>query len=184
MLSDLDLINKIKKERDSKAVTELVNRHTGIYMNIVDEYSSRVAFRHKANIPDLKEDNYINIYQWALKYDPSRGMQFGSYVGNMTKYMCKTIISRGVENVEVDEKNLVNEDEDTIKQIENDSSLHDVIDEVENCGDPKFKKIFKMRYGNKPMSWREISKHVDMTHEGARKFFNKNMNLIKQHATT
>ena len=183
MISDLDLINRIKKERDSGAVTELVNRHTGIYMNVLDEYSARASFRHRANVTDLKQDHYINIYQWALKYDSSRGMQFGSYVGNMTKYMCKSIITKGTESIEIDEEKLVSPEEGIQQSVENESVLAEAKAEVKDSGDPLFKKIFKLRYGGKrQMSWREVGQAVGLTHEGARKFFNKHMGLIKEHA--
>jgi len=183
MISDLDLINRIKKDKDSEAVTELVSRHTGIYMNILDEYSTRSAFRHKANVPDLKQDNFINIYQWALKYDPTRGMKFGSYVGDMTKFMCKSIITKGTESVEVDEDKLESTEQGIAEAVGNQSVLDEVKLEVGESGDPMFKKIFKLRYGGKKqLSWRAIGRAVNMTHEGARKLFNKQMNLIKEHA--
>lgn len=183
MISDLDLINRIKKEQDSTAVSELVNRHTGIYMNILNEFAVRPCFRHKANVPDLKDDNYVNIYQWALDYDPSRGMKFGSYVGSMTKFMCKSIITKGTESVEIDEEKLVSPEEGIAEHVENESVLDEVKTEVKETDDPVFRKIFKLRYGGKKqLSWRQIGEAVNMTHEGARKLFNKHMNLIKEHA--
>lgn len=188
VITDLELINRIKNDHDSAATLSLVHAHTGIYMSVIRQYEGYSDFRARANVKDLQEDKFINIYNWALKYDPNRPtesgkpMQFGSYVGEMTKYLCKSVISRGSESVELNEDTAPTNDTEVMDTVEKDSIVDTVLAEVSQSDSKKFRRIFKLRYGNPPMSWREISRKVGMTHEGARKHFNKYMNLIKEHA--
>lgn len=182
MLSDIQLINQIKKQHDSSAALELVNRHTGIYVDIINQYSTVSDFRNKTNVDDLREDKFFNIYQWALKYDPNRGMQFGSYVGEMTKYLCKGIVSNGVQSFELNEEISPSNDTSTIETAERDSVFEEVKREVKETDDPTFKKIFALRFGDKPKSWREIGEIVGLTHEGARKVYLKHFGQIKEHS--
>jgi len=183
-VTDLQLINKIKEKNDSDAVVELVNRHTGIYMNTIRAYSVYPDFTNRVNVSDLKDDKTINIYQWALSYDPNRGMKFGSYVGNMTKFMCQNIIYHGKESKEIDENTVPTNDTEVEEQVSRDMAIEEINTEVMSCGDEKFKAIFKLRHGEHPMSWREIGKVLNMTYEGARKIYNKHIGSIKEHATT
>lgn len=183
--SDIQLINQIKDKQDSQAVVELVNRHTGIYINILQRYASNPAFSHRANVDDLKQENTINIYQWALSYNPDKNMKFGSYVGQMTKFMCKNIMCRNAEFQELDETKITSTESEVTEIAEVDSAIEDVKQEVLKINNPIFHKIFEMRHSNKkPMTWRSIGNAVNMTHEGARKLYNKHINFIRQHASS
>lgn len=134
--TDLDLITRIKSTQDSEATRELVHRHTGIYMQIINRYEAKSYFRAHANVPDLKDDRFINIYQWALKYQPDREtesgkpMQFGSYVGKMATYMCKNIVSEGTESISIDENVAPTNDTSVTDTAERDSALESVREQV------------------------------------------------------
>ena len=39
MESDLSLIDKVKKNNDSKCLTELINRHSGVYQYVIDKFA-------------------------------------------------------------------------------------------------------------------------------------------------
>jgi hypothetical protein len=216
--SDIDLIGRIKARQDSAAVTELVHRHTGIYMEIIHQYEGYSDFKSRVNASDLKDDKFLNIWQWALKYDPSRPtnsgkpMQFGSYVGEMTKYLCKEATKAGSQSVELDENIAPTNDTLVVDAAERDSALDSVRSDVEQIaakqalvnpllaeitaleddllGKRLFKDIFNLRFGGKkPLTWRAVAtelgkRGVEITHEGARKAFLKHMELIKERAQT
>jgi hypothetical protein len=181
--SDVELVSLVKIQRDSHAVTELVHRHTGAYISIINQYEAYPDFRARVNIPDLKEDKFFSIYSCALSYDPNRGMQFGTYVAEMTKFKCSTLIKRGKDNVELDEMTLPPSTDNVTLTAEKDSALEVALDEVKHTKDPVFRKIFKMRHGGKKTkTWRAIGEAVGLTHEGARKVYAKHMGLIKERA--
>ena len=180
-MTDLDLISRIKKERDSQAVSELVNRHTGVYMTVINQYSSYPRFTHRTNVNDLRDDHTLNIYQWAQSYDPSRGMKFGTYVGQMTKFMCKGILTDGQESVEFDESISPSNDTSVTDVAEKDSDLTQIAEEVGGSDEPLFRRIFKLRFGGvRQRSWRDIGKMVGLTHEGARKCYLKHIGFVKE----
>lgn len=200
-VNDLDLIariqaaNKAGTTPDSSLVTELVHRHTGAYMSVIQQYEGYSDFKARANVPDLRDDRFLNIYHFALKYDPLRASEsdkdngFGRHVFEQTRYLCKTLSARGVgcgsrlEGTELNEDNAVSNDTPVMDTVEKDSAIDIVRNEVMESDDPVFRRIFKLRHGGqRAMSWRQVAKKVGMTHEGARKAFNKHMRVIKEHA--
>lgn len=180
-ISDLQLINQIKDKADSQAVVELVNRHTGIYMTMIDRYSIYPDFLKRANVADLKEEKTINIYQWALSYDPGKETKFSSYVGSMTKHLCQNIIYRDKANLPFDETISPSNETGLIECVERDSALEEIEHEVADSEDAVFKRIFGLRHGSKMMSWRKIGKAIGLTHEGARKVYMKHIGAVKEH---
>lgn len=172
MIPDNQLIEQVKKEQNSDALNELINRHTGIYMSVINSYSGA---KHIA-IPELKEEKLYNIYNWALSYDPSKKMKFGTYVGQMTKFMCKSLITRGREFEPIE----------TIfeKTDENSSVISNVItDEIEesitDIDDDFVNKVIDYRI-NKNMTFREIGKKMNKSHEWIRIVYNKNIKTLQE----
>ena len=81
--SDLELIYLIKQDEDpSIHLNELIERHSGIYLDIINTYASKdSSFIDRA---ELIKDKNFNIYQAVVKYDPDRGAKFSTYLGNET----------------------------------------------------------------------------------------------------
>ena len=87
MESDLSLIKRIQDSRDDESLTELISRHSGIYVYIVDQYSRNERIRmNKKSI--LDEKDYM-IYKSALDYDPGRNSKFSTFLANQTKWKCQ-----------------------------------------------------------------------------------------------
>lgn len=189
--SDLQLVQRIQKAArgesdsdESAAVAELVNRHTGIYINVVKKYSCYPDFVARANVDDLKDEKFLNIYQFALKYDGSREMKFGSYVGKMTKHMCQNLITRGDESVQFNEYVAPSNETSMVEHTNHDSDIEEINLGAAKVDDPTFREIFKLRFGGqKPLSWRAIGEAVGMTHEGARKVFNRYIDQVREGVT-
>lgn len=54
----------------------------------------------------------------------------------------------------------------------------------EICTDKRFLDILQFRHFNAPkgaLSWREIGRHLDLSHERVRQIYNENIELVKQH---
>ena len=85
--SDLELISLIKQDEDpSIHLSELIERHSGIYLDIINTYASRDS--SIIDRAELIKDKDFNIYQAVVKYDPDRGAKFSTYLGNETKWLC------------------------------------------------------------------------------------------------
>jgi len=184
-VTDLELIYAATKKQDSTAITELVNRHTGIYVSIVQKYTAYPDFVNKVNVDDLKDDKAVNIYRWAMIYDPSKGMKFGTFVGERIKHKCQNLLRRAPESVELDECIAVNNDTTTIDQVEHDSDIEEIKREADGINDPKFRRVFALRFeGNRVRSWREIGQQMGLSHEAVRKIFNKHLDVMQRHLKT
>jgi RNA polymerase sigma factor (sigma-70 family) len=173
-LSDLEIIQKLKKETNKDTLlTELVSRHSGIYIDIINHYvppNSRFT-----NKDELINDKNYNIYNAALKYDPTRGAKFSTYLGNETKWMCLNIYNKQRRNPEVTTEAIIldlnqdfsiNEHEKHINR----ELLNKIMEIVGTYSDDRISKIFTMRYiegqKNKVMPWKSVSESIDMSIQG------------------
>jgi hypothetical protein len=86
-LSDLDLINNIKnKNKINECLQELIDRHSGIYLDIVNSFLKNCnndSLRH-----EIINDKEYAIYNSVLKYDENRGTKFSTFLGNEAKWIC------------------------------------------------------------------------------------------------
>jgi hypothetical protein len=178
-MTDLELIKRVKDTNDSAALVELVNMHSGIYVDTVNRFSCMPGFANKVNTNDLKDDRMFDIFSWAGKYDPTRGMKFGTYVGEMIAYKCQNLLNRAPESFQFKEEIAPNNETPSADTARKDIALNEIREEVAHIGTPLFRRIFGLRFGAQPKSWREIAEIVGMTHEGVRKHFNKYLPQVK-----
>ena len=85
-LEDQQLVENIKKNKKTEdCLQELIGRHTGIYLDIVNKYTQNGNTTNKLDLIDEKD---YNIYQAALKYKSDKGTKFPTFLGNETKWIC------------------------------------------------------------------------------------------------
>lgn len=173
--SDSELINNIKNQHDTEeSLNQLVERHSGIYIDMVNAYSSR-------DNPFIDKDELINekeykIYLAALKYDESKGTKFSTYLGNETKWSCLNTYNRNkrrpVFNSDFIE-NMADQESEESADISN-SIKRDIFNKVLNLidshPDKRVEKIFNMRYiegnKNKVMPWKNIGDSLNLSIQG------------------
>lgn len=194
MVSDLQLIKNIKEKKDSKSFTELLDRHSGIYTNIVNRYS----FHSAINKDSLIDDKVFNIYQYALDYDPNREMKFSSYIGQRIKYACQTITTKhtpliplNLMNAELpeDEKNeesfwaaKIPSEENGLDEYESGDVINKIFKILGEFKDERVLKIFKLRHSpdlKKEMPWWKIGKELNISTQTAINLYNKNLKILK-----
>lgn len=187
MKSDKQLINDVRgADAQSESLHELINRHSGIYIEIINRY-----IREDFGIirkEDLMQEKDFNIYRCALKFDPSRNTKFSTYLGNETKWMCLNLYNRNKKekfNQEISDNiyHLLSPDQDPIPSRidrEMQSEINQIIEEIP---DVRIKKIFRMRYivgqKNNVMPWKKICKEVNLSIQGCINVHNKGIKLIK-----
>ena len=123
IIDDKSLVESIKKEHDDAALRELMTRHTGLYMSMVNKIidNSNPTLKN-----DLLEQKAYNFYQFALKYDPNRNMSFATFLGERTKFLCFLERKKSIKNScsELDEE--TPSDISTTDLLEFKDSLKDV----------------------------------------------------------
>ena len=152
--SDSELINNIKNQHDiEESLNELVERHSGIYIDMVNAYSSKDS--SYIDKEELINDKEYKIYLAALKYDESKGAKFSTYLGNETKWSCLNTYNRNKR------RPVFNKKKDIFNKI---------LNLIDNHPDKRVEKIFNMRYieglKNKVMPWKNIGDSLNLSIQG------------------
>ena len=90
MENDLSLINNIKENNSGDSLLELIERHSGMYVHIVDKYIHKNSYVSRDLIIDDKD---FVIYQSALEYNPEKKSKFSTFLANQTKWKCLNAIN-------------------------------------------------------------------------------------------
>ena len=169
-IDDVELVENIKNEKDvDDCLQELIERHTGIYLDIVNKYTQHTNTSNKLDLIDEKD---YNIYQTALKYKSDRGTKFPTFLGNETKWIClnkqnKIKKEKKVAFDDISEIDLAQEDDGSKEKLE---VFKKTIELAKQHEDKRVEKIFEMRYiigeKNKVMPWKKISKELNMSIQG------------------
>lgn len=184
-LSDSDLIKSIKKKKKVyECLQELIDRHSGIYLDIVN------SFLRNCNNDSLREeiinDKEYAIYNSVLKYDENRGTKFSTFLGNEAKWMCLNASNKNKKYVELNDNTydfecIKDTYEHTVVNFQ-DQILKEFNEEISKHPDKRIQKIFSMRYsGNKKLTpWRKISKAMNLSIQGCINIHNAALNSISR----
>ena len=187
--SDLELISLIKQDEDpSIHLSELIERHSGIYLDIINTYASRdSSFIDRA---ELIKDKDFNIYQAVVKYDPNRGAKFSTYLGNETKWLCLNTYNKNKRHptITTETLDLLHPDlglyTESVKDNLKKDSLTKVLQLIKDHPDKRVEKIFKMRYiigkKNKVMPWKNIGNAMNLSIQGCINIHNAAITSIKK----
>jgi len=191
MEKDNKLIADFKNNQDSKCLEKLIERHSGIYVDMVNKYLPE-SYDHIQR-QDVLEDKDFSIYNAVINFDETKNTKFSTYLGNIAKWKCLNIYNKSKkfpqhsinsENISIDRishENFLVEPE--INKIEDKENLSKIKKMVLKSKDPRIKKIFKMRYsnGNKVTPWKKIAKKLDLSIQGCINIHNNYLKEIKKY---
>lgn len=175
----LKLINA-SKAGSSESFTVLNDSYGDLFYKICHKYRISLE-RSGVSFDEILEEKENLLFKCVRSYDPSHGAKFSTWVANQSRYFCLNKLLKF--------KNQVKEDDfdfDTLGSLpENKNIDHDLLKKVEqivnDLGDKRAFKIFKLRYGaeRKNMGWKHIGKKLHISSVTARKIHNKALSLIK-----
>lgn len=184
-LEDLQLVDNIKKDTKTEdCLQELIGRHTGIYLDIVNKYTLN---GNTTNRLDLIDEKDYNIYQAALKYEGDRGTKFPTFLGNETKWICLNKFNKRKRDPQlsiddVKESDMLQTKKEKIKK-EDLEVFSEAIKLSKAHKDKRVEKIFEMRYitgeKNKVMPWKKISEELNMSIQGCINIHNSAVEKFK-----
>ena len=184
-LEDLQLVDNIKKDTKTEdCLQELIGRHTGIYLDIVNKYTLN---GNTTNRLDLIDEKDYNIYQAALKYEGDRGTKFPTFLGNETKWICLNKFNKRKKDPQlsiddVKESDILHPKKEKIKK-EDLEVFSEAIKLSKAHKDKRVEKIFEMRYitgeKNKVMPWKKISEELNMSIQGCINIHNSAVEKFK-----
>lgn len=184
-LEDLQLVDNIKKDTKTEdCLHELIGRHTGIYLDMVNKYTLN---GNTTNRLDLIDEKDYNIYQAALKYEGDRGTKFPTFLGNETKWICLNKFNKRKRDPQlsiddVKESDILHPKKEKIKK-EDLEVFSEAIKLSKVHKDKRVEKIFEMRYitgeKNKVMPWKKISEELNMSIQGCINIHNSAVEKFK-----
>lgn len=124
-LDDYELVFLAKEEQNSQAFEELIERHTGIFMNTVSKFCPEN--RKNFWMQEMVDDKYT-VFWDAISSFSSDKSQFSTWLANITKYKCKS--QRTHEKKKVD-NTFINDLEFDLGNIEDCKSVYKYIENNE-----------------------------------------------------
>ena len=186
METDISLIQKVKKDSDQESLNLLIERHSGIYLEMVNSViPNNCDFLDKNDIID---DKNISIYKAIMNYDENKNTKFSTYLGNETRWKCLNIFNRGTKYKYIDIEDFKEHvdfiEENTIKNISSKEILDKIFNLANTHKDQRVSEIFYLRYkigeGNKTMPWKNISKKINVSIQGCINIHDRFIEEIKK----
>ena len=184
--TDIDLISSVQNGVDAnKCLQELVDRHSGIYIDMVNNYMPQsMPFVSRT---DLIDDKEYNIYKAVMKYDSTRGTKFSTHLGNETKWMCLNLYNKNKKYSQVEfDENFISSLHDDEKPYQDEIKrelFNRVIDLAKEHPDDRVGTIFEMRYvignQNRVMPWKKIGEELNMSVQGCINIHNNTLEKFK-----
>jgi RNA polymerase sigma factor (sigma-70 family) len=184
MEEDLQLILNVKKSNDEESLKELIERHSGIYVEMVNKYLPESL--EGINKNDVLEDKNFCIYDAAIKFDENKKAKFSTYIGNLARWKCLNIYNKNIKFPQSSISEIYDQSvscEPELKNIERQEELKNIFKIIDSSKDDRVKKIFKMRYkdGRKLTPWKKIAKKLDLSIQGCINIHNKHLTEIKKY---
>ena len=184
-LEDYQLVNNIQEDKEADfSLQELIDRHTGIYLDIVNKYTQSASTTNKLDLIDEKD---YNIYQAALKYKDDKGTKFPTFLGNETKWICLNKHNKKKKEPQLSIEDIKESDILEDKNVKIKSEDMEIFSEAikfsKNHKDKRVEKIFEMRYitgeRNRVMPWKKISEELNMSIQGCINIHNSAIEKFK-----
>jgi len=189
--TDVELTYNLKKDIEAEAsLQELVDRHSGIFLDIVNNYvPNNSPTSHKQDIID--EIQYY-IYNAGLKYDQTRGAKFSTFLGNEAKWLClnqhyknkKYLLAASPEGDFAFHNRAKEDDEPESSPHVNEALLCKIFEIIERHPDERVRRIFKIRYVdpefNKLTPWQQVGKKLKMSIQGCINIHNAAIKIIRK----
>lgn len=183
-MTDLDLIKKIKDNRDNESLKCLIDRHSGIFCEIVKRYQHFIS-KNGYDPKDIFEEKHLIVYQSALSYNDEKKIKFSTWLGNQARYHCLNFMNKNNHYYPTDNlflQNLIENSQLPPKENEYKENCSYYLNVLKSLKDKRVYKIFKMRFyssNKKDRSWNAIAKKLKISTQTAINIYNKNIKFLQ-----
>lgn len=183
-MTDLDLIKKIKINNDSDSLQCLIDRHTGIFYEIVKKYQYFIS-QGGHDPRDLFDDKNVIVYQSALSFNADKNIKFSTWLGNQARYHCLNFLNKNNNYFPTDNEIIQNKIESQQlqpKELINQENCDYFLNILKSLKDKRVYKIFKIRFYSttkKNRSWSAIGKKLGLSTQTVINIYNKNLEFLK-----
>lgn len=184
MENDIYLIDKVKNHADQDSIKELIDRHSGIYVEMVNKYLPES--NEGLNKQDVLQDKDFCIYDAAIKFDETKNAKFSTYIGNLARWKCLNIYNKNIKFPQSSISEIYDDSvscDSDLKRLEKEELIKKIFCKIDSMDDSRIKKIFRMRYkdGRKLTPWKKIAKKLDLSIQGCINIHNKHLTEIKKY---
>ncbi len=179
-MDDISLIEEVRHSGNNSCFQEIVNRHSGIYLQMVHNYAPK--YHSIDNTADLIDSKEYHIFAAIKNFDETRNIKFSTYLGNHTKWLCLNSANKRVHDSIDENYDCVFESEEK-EESDGQKTLNEVFSEIQTFEDKRVEKIFQMRYlngKNKLTPWRKIAKELDLSIQGCINIHNSAFKKLKK----
>ena len=191
-LTDEELVKNIQDSINAQdCLKELVNRHSGIYLDMINGYVS--THNNKSTKDEMIKEKEYQIYSSALKFDPNKGAKFSTYLGNETKWKCLNMYNRNKRHpsVPIQEELIDFFNYKFVEEAKVSSSTEfknevftKIIKQANSHPDNRVGQIFNLRYvegkENGVMPWKNVSIKLKLSIQGCINIHNSAIKQFKQ----
>ena len=189
-MKDEDLCGFIQEQKNTeKCLGILIDRHSGLCVDMINGYVSK-SYNESLRQELIKEKDY-QIYHTALKFDPTRGSKFSTYLGNEIKWKCLNLYNR------IKKRKTIPVEEDLISYFSylnahdnkkfDSEMFNNIINQANSHPDQRVGEIFTMRYvdgkNNSVMPWKNISEYLKMSIQGCINIHDLALNQFRKKIT-
>lgn len=186
-MTDLDLINNVKNNQDNESLKCLINRHSGIFCEMVRRYQHFI-YQVGYDARDVFEDKNIVIYKSVLSFNEEKNIKFSTWLGNQTRYHCLNFLNKNSKVFPTDNDTLeflIEKNQDLLNKSPKDQQDY-ILNILKSLKDQRIYKIFKMRfYSNKKKnrSWNFIAKKLGISTQTAINLYRRYILFLKNKCT-
>jgi DNA-directed RNA polymerase sigma subunit (sigma70/sigma32) len=190
---DEELVLSLNEHHDEPALKELIDRHSGICIDVCNKYGAH-PMAMGANTDELMKSKDYVIYQAAQSFDPTRGAKFSTWVGHQMRFYCLNTINKSQRNLLLEEETLhylidKNAEENASSRL--DGEKEEVLEFIKNIlsqlNDQNIKHVVQERYFNSERrlkTFTEIAKDRKTTVQTVINWHNKFLQIVKNKLTS
>lgn len=174
ILSDIELINRVRENQCSDSVSELLKRHEPLFHKMVWNFSSKL---NQNSTNDILDEKISILYKSIMDYDAEKGLKFSSFFGNYAKYRCLSEITASAKNqlASLENENSLDffaksdhyslDSTGIEERLSSDNRFCRILEKLEENENDLTSRIIKKRYfsGEKIVPLRELSKEFQMS---------------------
>jgi DNA-directed RNA polymerase specialized sigma subunit len=154
---------QVKETGDSEAMSQIINNHTGVFLQVLDRSLFGEIFATQKQ--DFKNERVFHMYDAVMKYKPDSDMKFPTYLGQTIKWKCLALKNRGQDRSTVFLDSLdvppaeKEADDNTCK-----FKIEQIFQYAETYPNEVARNIIELRYNSgTKVTWKQVAKKLDIS---------------------
>ncbi len=186
-LLDIVLVTRIKETACSECFNELAKRHSNLFYKVCQTYiKTLVALGYCPT--DIFEERDVVLFESILKFNPDKGAQFSTWLGNYTRFFClnKITAAKNMPEVGTEEEMEQVFNEKSVDEFENKKQIVDlksIFKTLHTVRDARITNVFKLRYDpnlRKKRTWANIAAQLKLSVQATINLHKKGIRLLRE----